>query len=415
MKVTEKKFNVFVLYGDWRWTGPAELVFHTAISLALSGNKVHFAYHLSEIKTGKTIHERIQSLNVPINYITELYLNRRKHGISTFLTILKLSKFIRTSNFDVLHTNTTHDHIIAALAKILSGSRKIAIIRSLHYREAKEKSIFFKFLLRYGTNGLVVFSHQFKNFYVRYLKVSPDLITIQPLSVDLDRFKPHPTNFRLREMWNIPNTSLIIGTVGRFEQGYRRADLILHAFKILLQNYPDAYLWFVGSTSNTEKHIREPAAKLGINEKVIQTGYRFEDYPDVLRTLDIFTLLIPGSDGTARALREAMAVGKACVVSDYGMLPEIIQDGVTGLVCKLEPPDIAEKWIKIIRNPSLRSRLESAAAEYAMNNFRIENIAPTLELLYSKVSNKLSFDKQSVYRLIVHFGPSFILWNGYVY
>jgi glycosyltransferase involved in cell wall biosynthesis len=59
-------------------------------------------------------------------------------------------------------------------------------------------------------------------------------------------------------------------------------------------------------------HIEETAVArraLGIADRVVFAGYRTHDYADVLRCFDVFTFLVPGSDGGCRALLEAAACG----------------------------------------------------------------------------------------------------------
>ena len=52
----------------------------------------------------------------------------------------------------------------------------------------------------------------------------------------------------------------------------------------------------------------------------------------MIATFDLFVMMRAGSDGTARALREVMAMGKPAIVSDRGMLPELVRDGYNGYV-----------------------------------------------------------------------------------
>ena len=65
--------------------------------------------------------------------------------------------------------------------------------------------------------------------------------------------------------------------------------------------------------------------------------------------MDIFVFLMAGSDGTARALREAMAMGKPVVVADRGILPELVEDGISGLVVKDTPDELAKATLQLLR------------------------------------------------------------------
>jgi glycosyltransferase involved in cell wall biosynthesis len=114
-------------------------------------------------------------------------------------------------------------------------------------------------------------------------------------------------------------------------------------------------------------------------------GYRTDDYLDTLACMDLFVFLMPGSDGTARALREAMAMGKAVVVANRGMLPELVDDGVTGLVVQDTPEGLSRAVLKLLRDPGLRDALGKAAYEKAHREFRLDLQAEAVEQFYQQM------------------------------
>ena len=102
---------------------------------------------------------------------------------------------------------------------------------------------------------------------------------------------------------------------------------------------------------------RRPAAPRRAWESPIASifaGYRSADYPDVLRASDVFTLLVPGSDGSCRALLEAAACGIPAVTTGLGTLPEIVSHGETGFVVEAEPDRLAAAWRSLLENAALR-------------------------------------------------------------
>ena len=123
----------------------------------------------------------------------------------------------------------------------------------------------------------------------------------------------------------------MIGISARVQR-HRRFDLLLAAMARLARALPAARLLVVGRGTHLEETARRPAQRLGIADRVVFAGYRSADYPDVLRASDVFTLLVPGSDGSCRALLEAAACGIPAVTTSLGTLPEIVSDGETGFV-----------------------------------------------------------------------------------
>jgi glycosyltransferase involved in cell wall biosynthesis len=106
--------------------------------------------------------------------------------------------------------------------------------------------------------------------------------------------------------------------------------------------------------------------------------------------MDVFTLLMPGFDGTARAVREAMAMGKPCVVTDIGMLPEIIEPEHTGLVTPLEVEGLAAAWLRLVDDADTRKRIGRQALEAAEKRFRLDDMAAQLEQTYLRWLEKRS-------------------------
>lgn len=72
---------------------------------------------------------------------------------------------------------------------------------------------------------------------------------------------------------------------------------------------------------------------------------------------------------------EVLSMGKALVSSKLGPGPEIIIDGVTGLLCNpLDPKDIAEKTLQILKNQALKFKLGIAAREDVAERFSVEKL-----------------------------------------
>jgi glycosyltransferase involved in cell wall biosynthesis len=92
-----------------------------------------------------------------------------------------------------------------------------------------------------------------------------------------------------------------------------------------------------------------------------------------------------GSDGTARALREAMAMGKPVIVANRGMLPELVEDGVSGLVVDDTPEGLASAALRYLRHPELKEALGKAAYQKAHHDFRLERQVESVERFYAEM------------------------------
>jgi glycosyltransferase involved in cell wall biosynthesis len=101
--------------------------------------------------------------------------------------------------------------------------------------------------------------------------------------------------------------------------------------------------------------------------------------------MDIFVFLMAGSDGTARALREAMAMGKPVIVANRGMLPELVEDGVSGLVVNDTPEELAHAVLYLLHHPERREALGKAAYQKAHRDFPLDRQVEGVEKFYQEM------------------------------
>jgi glycosyltransferase involved in cell wall biosynthesis len=131
-----------------------------------------------------------------------------------------------------------------------------------------------------------------------------------------------------------------------------------------------------------EQSVIQPMNQLGVAKWVVLGGYQTNDYLDTLACMDIFVFLMPGSDGTARALREAMAMGKPVIVANRGMLPELVEDGVSGLVVNDTSEELAFAALRLLHHPEMREALGKAAYQKAHQDFQLDRQVESVEKFY---------------------------------
>jgi glycosyltransferase involved in cell wall biosynthesis len=115
-------------------------------------------------------------------------------------------------------------------------------------------------------------------------------------------------------------------------------------------------------------------------------GYRTDDYVEVVRSFDVFTFLVPGSDGGCRALLEAFACGVPAVTSRRGALPEIGVDGETGFAVDEDATALAVAWETLIGDDGGRAAMGRAARARAEREFSPERLVERVDALYRATS-----------------------------
>jgi glycosyltransferase involved in cell wall biosynthesis len=168
-------------------------------------------------------------------------------------------------------------------------------------------------------------------------------------------------------------------------QKYRRTAVFLEATKTIAKDFPNIKVLLVGRSSQMEESVVKPMRRLGVEEWVSLAGYRTTDYLDTLACMDIFVFLMAGSDGTARALREAMAMGKPVIAANRGMLPELVENGVSGLVVNDTPEELARAVLYLLHHPEKREALGKAALQKAHRDFTLDRQVEAVEEFYEEM------------------------------
>jgi glycosyltransferase involved in cell wall biosynthesis len=203
-------------------------------------------------------------------------------------------------------------------------------------------------------------------------------------ALNLRQFTPQREFKNMRSIFGIGPSEMIVGMVARFQK-YRKTEVFLEAVKAIIREFSNIKVLLVGRSSQMEESVVQPMKQLGIEPWVVLGGYRTDDYIDTLACMDIFVFLMAGSDGTARALREAMAMGKPVIVSDRGMLPELVEDRVSGLVVKDTPEALADAMLQLLRHPELRKKMGEAAYQKAHREFRLDRQVEAVEKFYQQM------------------------------
>jgi glycosyltransferase involved in cell wall biosynthesis len=189
----------------------------------------------------------------------------------------------------------------------------------------------------------------------------------------------------LRRSLGIEPSEVVVGIVARIQR-HRRFEVFLEAFKQASSQMPNLKAILVGRGTHMIPVAVEPAMRLGLNGKVIFPGYKEgEDYVDALASMDIKVFLVPGTDGSCRAVREAMSMGIPVIVARRGMLPEMVEEGKAGLVIEDSPENLASAILMLARDEALRKEMGAAARKWAIEHFSLDKEVDEVEAIYKTI------------------------------
>jgi glycosyltransferase involved in cell wall biosynthesis len=369
--------RVLHIISDWKWTGPAEPVVSLCEALYQEGVDVRIAYRKTPIDfPERTIEKEVKKRRIP--FYEGFKLNRYFSIGDWIHDICKIGAYCKKEKIEICHTHLSHDHVLSFLSLYFRKNRPL-IVRTDHKRDGLEKGFLSSLLVR-RTDGIVTYSERIKRWDMERFGISEEKIFVIPPGLNM---KVGPL-VDVRDQLGLKVGDKVIGVIGRLkvDRGY---EIILKAYKIVKKSFPNAKVVIMGRSSQMEKSVLKPISELGVKDGVILAGYRIDDYYSVIDSFDIFVMMRAGTDGSARALREVMAMGKPAIVSEMGMLPEIVKDGETGFVVPVDEKALAEKMVILLRNERLRKEMGEKAKKYAESNWNYRNSARMLISFYEKL------------------------------
>lgn len=192
---------------------------------------------------------------------------------------------------------------------------------------------------------------------------------------------------RLFDFVPLNTNSKIISYAGRLEK-IKGVEYLIKSFSKIIKSCPEAQLIIAGDGAC--KTELESLTK----ELCLENHVNFIGQQDRHQLYDLYkkssVVVIPSLWGEAfgKVGIEAMSVGRPVIASNVGGIPEWLINGETGyLVQPASPEDIADKVIRLLKNPKLLQSMSLKAREQS-KNFNIETHAKTIVQLYKKIIKK---------------------------
>ena len=194
---------------------------------------------------------------------------------------------------------------------------------------------------------------------------------------------PNPVTNYPDSMANVVKDEKRIIAVGRFSP-QKRFDRLIDAFAMISNKYPEWHIEiFGGSTAEGRENLMRYIFCKGLNDRVHIHPPTSDIYTEYQRSQ--FFVLSSDFEGFGLVIVEAMACGIPVVSTDCPYGPsEIIKDGKTGLLAKMDAMDLAEKMEWMITHEEERMAM-GIAARQAAARYRKEIVMPQWEQAYLSV------------------------------
>jgi glycosyltransferase involved in cell wall biosynthesis len=339
-----------------------------------------------------SIEAAIEDAGITIHRIPHLV--RLPSPLQDWLAYKAHVKKFQERNYDIVHTHTSKAGILGRLA-----AAKVGVPVIVH---TPHGNIFHGYFNRTLTRLFVWLERHASRRTDRIIELTPggikeylaegigqreqfvvifSGIDVQPYEVAAEKRE------KTRAALGIQPDHILLGGVGRLER-VKGFTYFLEAAQKVAKAVPEARFILVGEGA-LRKSLEDQAAPLGDRIKFL--GLR-EDVPDLMAATDI--LVAPSlNEGMGRVLLEAGAAGTPAVASDVGGIPDIIDDGETGILVQTRDADsLARALIELSRAPERRKLMGDTARAKVVPHFSLETMVTRIEALYEELINEKYVD-----------------------
>ena len=243
-------------------------------------------------------------------------------------------------------------------------------------------------LIRELTDGLLVISEQARRGAISQFGFPADRVWMVHTAIDLDRFSPDRGLGTRRAELGIAPDAFVVGIVARI-QWRRRYHVFLEAVDRARREVPGLRAIIVGRGTHMKSIVVHPIQKMGLGDTILLPGYHSgDDFVRTLACMDAKVYLVPGTDGSCRAAREAMAMGVPVIAARRGMLPELVADGDRGLVIDDTPENLARAIVALALHEHRRRAMGERARQYARDHFALSRQGDLVGRIYRELAER---------------------------
>lgn len=301
------------------------------------------------------------------------------------MAVRRLVHLLRERRIDVVHSHNAKAHIYGSIAASIAGIPSVYHMHGVPMPAFTRDGFVSSLAVALPARETIACSHYVAGrfsetwFGSRKIRVIHNGI-IPPCSAQ------HPEAIAVRTELGIPAASPLVLVAARLQRS-KGVHVVLEAAALVLRVKPETRFAIAGGMlfglgQGYAGELHRQAERLGLKDSVIFTGHR----ADVARLFAAADMVVHSSvepDSFPTVLLEAMSFGKPVVATHLGGPPEIVIQGVTGLLVEPDRPDLlAEAILELVGSSALRVRMGQAGAERFMAEFQASRMTAQLEAIY---------------------------------
>jgi glycosyltransferase involved in cell wall biosynthesis len=319
---------------------------------------------------------RAQSLKVPMLAVP---VARGANPAS----LAKVVRLCRREKIDLVHAHSSTDSSISYPLYLMGWP----VIRSQHVLPKQKNSFNRTFFHRFGCTRVIATADAVRDDLVARFRVRPAKIDVVGEGIDLSRFNPEADGKWFSQKLDVPVGMPLVGMVAMVRPKKGHVQFV-NAAAIVLKNNPDVRFVMAGEANADTRVFQEKLYRNITGARAthaISTPGYIDDVPGLMAAMDV--VVVPSlSEAQSRVVPEAFAMRKPVIASRVGGLPELVQDGVTGLLVPPDdPPALAKAILRLLDDPALRQKLAHAGHQKACADLSFDRMMEKTLAVYRKV------------------------------
>ena len=303
---------------------------------------------------------------------------------------MRFAAQLRAQRTQIVHSYNFYSNVFAMPAAKLAGvPLKIASIRDQGVYLSNAQKLAQKLACRCA-DMILVNAESIRNWLIED-GYPPEKVRIIRNGIDLTRYAGTGAGSPIRTELGLPKDAPLVIMLARLNPQKGVDDFIKAAAMVRLKR-PDVRFLLVGEKlkyigdgwgpdAGYHSYLHELCVNLGVDDSIVFTGHR-SDVPALLAE-GALSVLPTHSEGLSNTLLESMAAGLPIIATRVGGNPELVEDGVNGiLVPPQAPATLANAILRILDDPALAQRFSAAARVKAREYFSMEKMIGDTEALY---------------------------------
>lgn len=295
----------------------------------------------------------------------------------------RLSRVLKRLTPDIIHAHDPHGIAMAALALSLGAPRPApALVASRRVDFHLKTNSFSRWKYR-QVDCFIAASEAIRRMLVDDGVTADRTVTVHE-GIDVDHVIAAPL-VNVHEAFWLPHDAPVVGNVAALvpHKGQRH---LIEAVHLVVREIPDARCVILG-----EGELREPLERqvrdYHLEKHVLLAGFR----TDVLGCMKAFDLFVMSSvtEGLGTSVLDAMACGRAVVATRAGGIPEMVEDGVNGLLVPVrDHAAMADAIVRLLKDAPLRKRLGEAGLARVRARFTVERMVAETVSVYARAAGR---------------------------